>query len=106
MKFYGTESVKQECLRLCCIMLAWRATFPYLEVMEVRITREQEARLAEIAEKAGTDAAGLAKDVLTRYLDDEARFMAAVEKGLAAAAREDFIEEEEMDARVERMFRS
>jgi predicted transcriptional regulator len=50
------------------------------------------------------DAEHLVKDVVTRYLDDEARFIAAVEKGLAAAGRGEFIEEEEMDARIERMF--
>ena len=44
------------------------------------------------------------KEVLVRYLDDEARFLAAVEKGIAAAERGEFIEVEEMDARVERMF--
>ncbi|HUA86580.1 MAG TPA: hypothetical protein VMB85_22130 [Bryobacteraceae bacterium] len=38
-------------------------------------------------------------------LDDENRFLAAIEKGLAAAEREEFIEEEEMDARMERMFK-
>jgi predicted transcriptional regulator len=36
--------------------------------------------------------------------DDEARFIAAVEKGIAAAERGDFIEEEEMHARLDRMF--
>jgi predicted transcriptional regulator len=46
----------------------------------------------------------LVKDVLARYLDDEARFVAAVDKGLAAAGRGEFIEEEEMDAHIERMF--
>ena len=45
------------------------------------------------------------KDVLARYLDAEANFLAAVEKGLAAAERGEFVEEEEMDARIERMFR-
>jgi predicted transcriptional regulator len=33
------------------------------------------------------------------------RFLAAVEKGMAAAERGEFIEEEEMDARIERMFK-
>jgi predicted transcriptional regulator len=42
----------------------------------------------------------LAKDVM----DDKVRFLAAVEKGIAAANRGEFIEEEEMDARIERMF--
>jgi predicted transcriptional regulator len=43
--------------------------------------------------------------VITRYLDEEAHFLAAVEKGLAAAKSGDFIEEEEMDARLEAMFK-
>ena len=75
-----------------------------LKAMEVRFTSEQEARLTQIASKAGTDPEHLVKDVVVRYLDDEARFLAAVEKGLAAAERGELLEEEEMDARVERMF--
>ena len=73
--------------------------------MEVRFTPEQEARLAELATQSGTNPERLVKDVLIRYLDDESRFLAAVEKGIAAAQRGEFIEEEEMDARVERMFK-
>ena len=72
--------------------------------MEVRLTPEQEARLTQMATKAGTDPERLVKDVVLRYLDDETQFLAPVEKGLAAAERGEFIEEEEMDARVERMF--
>jgi predicted transcriptional regulator len=72
--------------------------------MEVRFTSEQEARLAQMATKAGTAPELLVKDVVVRYLEDEARFLAAVEKGLAAAERGEFIEEEQMDARIERMF--
>lgn len=70
----------------------------------MQLTPEQEAQLAQIAVKAGTNPERLVKDVLARYLDDEARFLAAVEKGIAAAERGEFIEEEEMDARIERMF--
>jgi len=72
--------------------------------MVVNLTPEQEAQIAQIASKAGTDPGRLVKDVLARYLDGEARFLAAVEKGLVAAERGEFIEEEEMDARIERMF--
>jgi predicted transcriptional regulator len=36
--------------------------------------------------------------------DDKARFIADAERGIAAAERGEFIEEEEMDARIERMF--
>jgi predicted transcriptional regulator len=73
--------------------------------MEVQLTPEQEAQLLQIASKAGTDPKRLVTSVVARYLDDEARFLAAVEKGIAAAERGDFIEEEEMDARVEAMFK-
>jgi predicted transcriptional regulator len=76
-----------------------------LKAMEVQLTPEQEAQLAQIATKAGTNPQRLAKDVLVRYLDDEARFPAAVERGIAAAERGEFIEEEEMEARIERMFK-
>ena len=71
--------------------------------MEVHLTPEQEARLAQIASKTGTNPERLVSDVLVRYLDEEARFLAAVEEGIAAADRGEFIEEEEMDARFERM---
>jgi predicted transcriptional regulator len=75
-----------------------------MKAMEVQLTVEQETRLAEIAAKAGADPRQLAHDVLVGYLDEEMQFLAAVEKGIAAAERGDFIEEDEMDARVERMF--
>ena len=73
--------------------------------MEVHFTPEQQTRLAQIATTAGTEPECLVTSVVTRYLDEEARFLAAVEKGLAAAERGEFIEEEEMDARLEAMFK-
>ena len=60
----------------------------------------------QIATKAGTNPERLVTDVVVRYLDEKARFLEAVEKGIAAAERGEFIEEEEMDARLERMFQS
>jgi predicted transcriptional regulator len=76
-----------------------------LKAMEVHFTPEQEAQLTQMATKAGTNPERLVKDVLVRYLDDEALFLAAIEKGIAAAERGEFIEEEEMDDRIERMFK-
>jgi predicted transcriptional regulator len=70
----------------------------------VHFTPEQEARIAQIGANGGTDPERLIKDILDRYLDDETRFLAAVEKGLAAAQRGEFMEEDEMDVRIERMF--
>lgn len=73
--------------------------------MEVHFTVEQEAQLAQVAAKAGTAPERLVTNVVERCLDEEARFLAAVEKGLAAAERGEFIEEDEMDARLDAMFK-
>ena len=73
--------------------------------MEVHFTPEQQAQLAQMATKAGTAPERLVTKVVAQYLDEEARFLAAVEKGIAAAERGEFIEEAEMDARLEAMFR-
>ena len=77
-----------------------------LKTMDVHFTPEQEAQLAQIATKAGTDAERLVKDAALRLLQEDARFRAAVREGMAQADRGEFIEEEEMDARLEQMLRS
>jgi predicted transcriptional regulator len=74
--------------------------------MEVHFTNEQEAQLAQIAISAGTDAQSLVKEAALRLLEEDARFRAAVRKGIAEADRSEFIEEQEMDARLEQMLRS
>jgi hypothetical protein len=93
--------------------------------MEVHFTPEQEAQLSQIASHAGTDTERLVKDAALRLLEQDARFRAAVRKhkvpplrfapvgmtellreGIAQADREEFIEEEEMDVRIERMLSS
>ena len=74
--------------------------------MDVQFTSEQQAQLTQIANKAGTLPERLVLSVVARYLNDERLFLAAVEKGLASADRGEFLEEEEMDARVEAMFKA
>ena len=79
---------------------------PTLTGMEVHFTPEQEAQLSQIASHAGTDTEQLVKDAALRLLEQDARFRVAVRAGIAQADREEFIEEEEMDARIERMLNS
>jgi predicted transcriptional regulator len=76
-----------------------------LKAMEVHFTPEQEAQLSQIADKAGTDPARLVKDAALRLLEEDARFRAAVREGIEQADRGEFIEEAEMDARLEQMLR-
>jgi len=47
----------------------------------------------------------LVKGAALRLLEEDARFRAGVRKGVEQADRGEFIDEEEMDARVKRMFR-
>jgi predicted transcriptional regulator len=74
--------------------------------MKVHFTPEQEARLAEIATTASTDAETLVKDAALRLLREDARFRAAVRESIAQADRGEFIEEEEMAARLEQILSS
>src|ERR1019366_10718241 len=53
--------------------------------MELHFTPEQEAQLAQIATKEGTDPARLVKDAALRLLEEDARFRAAVREGIAQA---------------------
>jgi predicted transcriptional regulator len=72
--------------------------------MELHFTPEQEAQLAQIARTAGTDAEELVKGAALRLLEQQSRFSAAVREGILQADRGEFIEEDEMDTRFERMF--
>ena len=74
--------------------------------MEVHFTPEQEAQLSQLASRAGTDTERLVKDAALRLLEQDARFRAAVREGIAQADRGEFIEEEEMEARIEQMLNS
>jgi predicted transcriptional regulator len=74
--------------------------------MEVHFTPGQETQLSQIATRTGTDAERLVKDAALRLLEEKGRFRAAVREGVAQADRGEFIEEEEMDARLEQMLRS
>jgi predicted transcriptional regulator len=74
--------------------------------MDVYFTPEQEAQLAQIAARDGAGAERLVQDAALRLLNEDARFRAAVREGVTQADRGEFIEEDEMDARLERMLRS
>jgi predicted transcriptional regulator len=91
--------------RICRTLLAEELSHT-LNTMEVHFTPEQEAQLDQIASDAGTDAEKLVKDAALRLLQEDARFRAAVREGIAQADRGEFIEEEEMNARIEQMLRS
>ncbi len=74
--------------------------------MEVRLQPEKEAQLAQIAAQRGIKIDELAQQVLSRYLEDDARFIEAVSLGIAAADRGDFVEHDEVGSEIQKMLRS
>jgi predicted transcriptional regulator len=71
--------------------------------MEVHLTPEQEAELSELASRKGRDANTLAQEISALYLKQEARFVEAVKRGIASAERGDFVEHDEVLARIDRL---
>ena len=71
--------------------------------MEVHLQPEKEAQLAQIAAQRGLKTEELAEQVLSRYLEDDKRFIEAVNIGIAAADRGEFVEHDEVGLRVKQM---
>jgi predicted transcriptional regulator len=74
--------------------------------MQLNFTPEQEAKLESIAHRAGKPVEQFLTDAALNLLRENDRFLEAVENGIAAADRGEFIDEDEMDARVEKMLKS
>lgn len=74
--------------------------------MEVQLTTEQEAQLAQMAAQSGRGVDELAREAVDRYLREESRFRSAVQTGLDAADRGDFVPTSEVWARVERALKA
>jgi len=73
--------------------------------MEVRLPEQQEARLAALAAQTGRGPDDLIQEAVERLLADSDWFQRQVRIGIDQIAQGQFIEEDEMDARVERMLR-
>ena len=73
--------------------------------MEVRLQPEKEAQLAQIAAQRGLNPDELVQQVLSRYLEDDKHFVEAVNLGLAAAERGEFVEHEEVGKKLKQILR-
>jgi predicted transcriptional regulator len=74
--------------------------------MEVHLPPDKEARLQHVAARTGKEASQLVEEAVDRMLEYDARFIAAVEVGRAAARRGDLREHEEVVESIEQIFRS
>jgi predicted transcriptional regulator len=74
--------------------------------MEVHLTSEQAFKLAQLASDRGRDTDSLAQEAISRYLEEEARFVEAVKLGESQLERGEYLTHEQVGGRIEQMFKS
>jgi predicted transcriptional regulator len=74
--------------------------------MELHLPQQQQAQLSELAESTGRIVEDLVLEAVAKLLAHNEWFKQQVQIGVDQIGRGEFIEEDEMDARVERMLRS
>ena len=74
--------------------------------MVIQLTPDQEAHLIALAARAGRSADELAREAVSRFLNEEEHFAKAVELGIASADRGEFVAPEQVWEGVERILRS
>jgi predicted transcriptional regulator len=72
--------------------------------MEVHFSTDVEERLQQVASANGKDAEQLVKDTVTRMLENQARFVAGVQRGIEQADKGAFVEHTEVRNRIDRLF--
>ena len=74
--------------------------------MEIHFKPDLEDKLKRIATQSGRQAVQIVEELVETYVDHDQWFRQEVAKGLAQLDRGEFVEDDEVMARVERMFRS
>jgi predicted transcriptional regulator len=70
--------------------------------MQVHFTPELEAKLAQSAAQQGCNPAELVQEVVSRYFDEESRFIEAVNRGEEAFKRGEYLTHEQVGQRLAR----
>jgi predicted transcriptional regulator len=74
--------------------------------MEVDFSPDVETRLQRLAVANGKNAEQLVKDTVARMLENQARFIAGVQRGIEQADRGEFIEHKDVLNRIDGLFHS
>jgi predicted transcriptional regulator len=73
--------------------------------MNLQLPERQAAALANLSTRTGRSESELAAEAVDRLIAQQEWFDAQIQLGINQIARGEFLEEEEMDARVARMMR-
>lgn len=74
--------------------------------MEIHFSPETEDKLNRIASQSGRQAGQIVEELVEAYVDHDQWFRQEVEKGLAQLDRGEFVEHDEVMAKIDKMFRS
>jgi predicted transcriptional regulator len=74
--------------------------------MEIHLSHNQEVQLCELAAKTGRGTDDLVQEAVAKLLSYNEWLKQQVQIGIDQIERGEFIDEEEMDARIERMLQS
>jgi predicted transcriptional regulator len=77
-----------------------------LKAMEIHLPQHQEVQLKDLAVKTRRGTDELVQEAVAKLLSHNDWFIQQVQIGVDQIARGEFIEEEDMDARVERILQS
>ena len=77
-----------------------------LKGMEVHFSPDVETQLQQVASANGKNAEQLVKDTVARMLENQARFIAGVQRGIEQADRGEFVEHKDVLDRIDRLFHS
>jgi predicted transcriptional regulator len=72
----------------------------------VHVTGDLEAKLTHSAAKQGRKPDELVQDVLTRYFEEETRFLEAVKRGEEALDRGEYLTHEQVGQRLQRFLQT
>jgi predicted transcriptional regulator len=74
--------------------------------VQVHFSPDVETRLRQVASANGKDAEQLVKDTVARMLENQARFVAGVQRGIEQADRGEFVEHQDVLKRIDGLFHS
>ncbi len=72
--------------------------------MEVHFAPETESKLLRLAHDTGRNAEQIVQEAVARFVQEDAEFLAAVQKGFDSLDRGEFLSHEEVGARIQRLF--
>lgn len=72
--------------------------------MEVHLSPDLQAKLAQLASQQGRDSEALVVEAVQRMVNYDEWFIREVEKGIAAADRGEFVDHDEVKRRIERRY--